>query len=128
MRGRAHPFEGTGWWSPNHPAVPASLRRSLVLQPAQNLHAEIGMGALAAARHRFRDALTWARKAVATSPATPASYGALADAHTQLGQMADLRPGSSSRARASYAFELRGDTGRAKDLMERALRAAGTPG
>ncbi|MFF4322921.1 tetratricopeptide repeat protein [Streptomyces sp. NPDC001568] len=115
-----------------------ALRRSLALQATENLHAEIGMGALAAARHQFRDALTWARKAVATSPATPASYGVLADAHTQLGRykeaeeavqkMADLRPDSSSLARASYTFELRGDTGRAKILMERALRAAGTPG
>ncbi|MER5758923.1 tetratricopeptide repeat protein [Streptomyces sp. NPDC002082] len=116
----------------------AALRRSLALQPAENLHAEIGMGALAAARHQFRDALTWAEKAVATSPATPASYGVLADAHTQLGQyqeaeeavqkMADLRPDSSSLARASYVFELRGDTAQAKVLMDRALRAAGTPG
>lgn len=115
-----------------------ALRRSLALQPVENLHAEIGMGALAAARHQFRDALTWARKAIATSPATPASYGVLADAHTQLGQypeaeeavqkMADLRPDSSSLARASYTFELRGDTGQAVALMERALRAAGTPG
>ncbi|MFD3875106.1 tetratricopeptide repeat protein [Streptomyces sp. NPDC058623] len=115
-----------------------ALRRSLALEPVENLHAEIGMGALAAARHQFRDALSWARKAVATSPATPASYGVLADAHTQLGQykeaeeavqkMADLRPDSSSLARASYTFELRGDTGQAKVLMERALRAAGTPG
>lgn len=114
-----------------------ALRRSLALQPAENLHAEIGLGALAAARHQFRDALTWARRAVATSPATPASYGVLADAHTQLGQypeaeeavqkMADLRPDSSSLARASYTFELRGDTGQAVALMERALRAAGTP-
>ncbi|MFJ5810931.1 hypothetical protein [Streptomyces sp. NPDC093093] len=115
-----------------------ALRRSLALQPADNLHAEIGMGALAAARHQFRDALGWARKAIVTSPATPASYGVLADAHTQLGQyqeaedavqkMADLRPDSSSLARASYTFELRGDIVRAKALMERALRAAGTPG
>ncbi|MFF2521031.1 tetratricopeptide repeat protein [Streptomyces liangshanensis] len=115
-----------------------ALRRSLALQPAENLHAEIGMGALAAARHRFREALTWARRAVATSPATPASYGVLADAHTQLGQyrraeeavqkMADLRPDSSSLARASYTYELRGDTRQARTLMERALRAAGTPG
>lgn len=115
-----------------------ALRRSLALQPVENLHAEIGMGALAAARHQFRDALAWARKAVATSPATPASYGVLADAHTQLGQyqeaedavqkMADLRPDSSSLARASYTFELRGDTDQAKTLMERALRTAGTPG
>ncbi|MFE2923014.1 tetratricopeptide repeat protein [Streptomyces goshikiensis] len=115
-----------------------ALRRSLALQPAENLHAEIGMGALAAARHQFRDALTWARKAIETSPATPASYGVLADAHTQLGQyeeaedavqkMADLRPDSASLARASYTLELRGDTVRATALMERALRAAGTPG
>ncbi|MFK0222335.1 tetratricopeptide repeat protein [Streptomyces vinaceus] len=115
-----------------------ALRRSLALLPAENLHAEIGMGALAAARHQFHDALTWARKAVATSPATPAAYGVLADAHTQLGQyeeaeeavqkMADLRPDSSSLARASYIFELRGDTAQATRLMQRALRAAGTPG
>ncbi|MEU6311556.1 tetratricopeptide repeat protein [Streptomyces sp. NPDC047014] len=115
-----------------------ALRRSLALQPAQNLHAEIGMGALAAGRHQFTDALAWARKAVATSPATPASYGVLADAHTQLGhyreaeeavqKMADLRPDSASLARASYVCELRGDTDRARALMERALRAAGTPG
>lgn len=114
----------------------AALRRSLALQPADNLHAEIGMGALAAARHAFRDALTWARKAIATSPAAPAPYGVLADAHTQLGQygeaeeavqkMADLRPDSASLARASYTFELRGNTGQAKALMARALRAAGT--
>ncbi|MFE2326838.1 tetratricopeptide repeat protein [Streptomyces sp. NPDC059385] len=116
----------------------SALRRSLALQPAENLHAEIGMGALTAARHQFHDALAWARKAVATSPATPAAYGVLADAHTQLGQykeaedavqkMADLRPDSSSLARASYTFELRGNTIQAKILMERALRAAGTPG
>ncbi|MFD8022568.1 tetratricopeptide repeat protein [Streptomyces lavendulae] len=114
-----------------------ALHRSLALEPVENLHAEIGMGALCAARHQFREALTWARKAVATSPATPAAYGVLADAHTQLGQyeeaedavqkMADLRPDSSSLARASYTFELRGDAGQAKTLMERALRAAGTP-
>ncbi|MFD3675844.1 hypothetical protein [Streptomyces sp. NPDC058613] len=116
----------------------AALRRSLALQPAENLHAEIGMGALAAARHEFHDALTWARKAIVTSPATPAAYGILADALTQLGQyedsyaavqtMADLRPDSSSLARASYTFELRGDTLQAKAVMGRALRAAGTPG
>ncbi|MFJ4906500.1 tetratricopeptide repeat protein [Streptomyces sp. NPDC093249] len=114
-----------------------ALRRSLALRPTENLHAEFAMGALCAARHQFRDALTWARKAVATSPLTPAPYGVLADAHTQLGQyeeaeeaiqkMADLRPDSSSLARASYAAELRGDTRRATTLMERALRAAGTP-
>ncbi|MFD5142300.1 tetratricopeptide repeat protein [Streptomyces sp. NPDC058401] len=115
-----------------------ALRHSLRLQPAENLHAEIGMGALAAARHQFREALTWAERAIATSPATPAPYGVLADARTQLGryeeaeeavqEMADLRPDSASLARASYTFELRGDTGRATALMERALRAAGTPG
>ncbi|MFD3441640.1 tetratricopeptide repeat protein [Streptomyces sp. NPDC058685] len=115
-----------------------ALRRSLALERSDNLHAEIGMGALAAARHEFRDALAWARKAVATSPSTPAAYGVLADAYTQLGRykeaeaavqkMADLRPDSPALARASYVFELRGDTVQATALMERALRAAGTPG
>ncbi|GAA3261396.1 tetratricopeptide repeat protein [Streptomyces lavendulae] len=79
------------------------------------------MGALAAARHRFRNALTWARKAVATGPATPASYGVLAGAHTRLGQYqeaeeavqkaADLRPDSSSLARASVPLQRLGRIG-----------------
>lgn len=115
----------------------AALRRSLDLQPSGNAAAETGMGALEAGRHRFADALTWARRATKSNPFSAPAHGVLADALTQLGRyeesfdavqrMNDLKPDSSSLARASYSWELRGDTARATDLMDRSLRAAGTP-
>lgn len=114
-----------------------ALRTSFTVQSEDNTDAEIGMGALAAARHDFPAALRWARKATASGPYSSSAYGVLADAYTQLGRydeadgavqkMTDLRPDAASLARASYAFELKGDTGRARDLMRRSLAAAATP-
>ncbi|GAA2677950.1 tetratricopeptide repeat protein [Streptomyces aculeolatus] len=114
-----------------------ALRKSLKLHPAGNYQAEAGMGALAAARHDFTRALHWARRATTTNPSGPTGYGVLADAYTQLGRyeasygavqrMTDLRPDAASLARASYTWELRGDTASARTLMKRALRAAPTP-
>ncbi|MFH8259284.1 tetratricopeptide repeat protein [Streptomyces roseolus] len=113
-----------------------ALRRSLALQARGNTGAETGMAALAAARHDFTAARTWANKAITSDPYNPAAYGVLADAHTQLGQyrdaeqavqkMNDLRPDAASLARASYVFELRGSTKRAAELMRRSLTAATT--
>ncbi|MCX4659080.1 tetratricopeptide repeat protein [Streptomyces uncialis] len=121
-----------------HDRAESALRRSLTVQPDGNTAAETGLGALAAARHDFPTALTWARKATTGDPYNPAAHGVLADARTQLGQyeaadravqrMNDLNPDSSALARASYALELRGDTTRARSLMRRALTAAATPG
>ncbi|MEU1297953.1 tetratricopeptide repeat protein [Streptomyces sp. NPDC005840] len=115
-----------------------ALRRSLTAQPDDNTGAQIGMGALAAARHDFPTALSWARKATASAPYDPVGYGVLADAYTQLGRypdayravqrMNDLRPDAPALARASYTFELRGRTGEAVSLMRRSLDAASTPG
>lgn len=114
-----------------------ALHTSLTLQPAGNFAAETGLGALEAARHRFAEALTWARHATVSNPYSAPAQGVLADALTQLGRyeesyaavqrMTDLRPDSSALARASYSWELRGDTVRARDLMDRSLQAAGTP-
>ncbi|MER5312637.1 tetratricopeptide repeat protein [Streptomyces sp. NPDC002773] len=114
----------------------SALRTSLKLQPSGNHLAETAMGALAAGRHNFEEALDWAMKATATNPYGPTSHGVLADAYTQLGRyedayrtvqrMVDLRPDSASYARASYTWELRGDVRRARDLMTRSLGAAGT--
>ncbi|MFB7025828.1 MULTISPECIES: tetratricopeptide repeat protein [unclassified Streptomyces] len=114
-----------------------ALRTSLKLQPSGNHQAETAMGALAAGRHDFEEALGWAKKATASNPYSPTAHGVLADTYTQLGRyeeayqavqrMVDLRPDSSSYARASYTWELRGDVGRARDLMTRSLNAAGTP-
>ncbi|MFD3738909.1 tetratricopeptide repeat protein [Streptomyces sp. CB00316] len=113
-----------------------ALRTSLTVQSKENTDAEIAMGALAAARHDFPAALDWARKATVSGPYSSSAYGVLADAYTQLGRydeadaavqkMADLRPDASSLARASYAFELKGDTDRARTLMGRSLAAAAT--
>ncbi|MFB7429091.1 tetratricopeptide repeat protein [Streptomyces hydrogenans] len=117
-------------------AAEKALRRSLSLQPGGNSGAETGMAALAAARHEFTAARTWAEKAINSDPYNPAAYGVLADAHTQLGhyrdaertvqKMNDLRPDAASLARASYVFELRGSTGRSAELMRRSLTAATT--
>ncbi|MFI7288744.1 tetratricopeptide repeat protein [Streptomyces anulatus] len=113
-----------------------ALRTSFTVQAKDNTDAEIGMGALAAARHDFPTALRWARKATASGPYSSSAYGVLADAYTQLGRydeadeavqkMTDLRPDAASLARASYAFELKGDTDRARALMHRSLAAAAT--
>ncbi|MEU5234718.1 tetratricopeptide repeat protein [Streptomyces anulatus] len=113
-----------------------ALRTSFTVQAEGNTDAEIGMGALAAARHDFPAALRWARKATASGPYSSSAYGVLADAYTQLGRyeeadeavqkMTDLRPDAASLARASYAFELEGDTDRARALMRRSLAAAAT--
>ncbi|MFJ6822428.1 tetratricopeptide repeat protein [Streptomyces niveus] len=115
----------------------SALRRSLKVQPRDNYQAETGMGALAAARHDFAAALTWGRRAAATNPSNAAAQGVLADAYTQLGRyeesyravqrMTDLRPDTSSLARASYTWELRGDIPRARALMKRALNDAASP-
>ncbi|MFJ2819346.1 hypothetical protein ACIQOU_30195 [Streptomyces sp. NPDC091279] len=115
-----------------------ALNRSLALQRDDNSGAQTGMGALAAARHDFPAALTWARRATTSDPYDPVALGVLADAHTQLGQypaayravqrMNDLRPDAPALARASYTFELRGRTDEAVALMRRSLDAASTPG
>lgn len=115
-----------------------ALRRSLTVRHDDNVDAQIGMGALAAARHDFPAALAWARQATATDPYSSVAYGVLADAYTQLGQypasyravqrMNDLRPDAPALARASYTFELRGDTEQAAKLMRRSLDAASTTG
>ncbi|MER7681432.1 hypothetical protein [Streptomyces sp. NPDC096934] len=115
-----------------------ALRRSLVVHHDDNINAQIGMGALAAARHDFTTALSWARQATASAPYNPVAYGVLADAYTQLGKypasyravqrMNDLRPDAPALARASYTFELRGMTEQATALMRRSLDAASTTG
>ncbi|MET7391592.1 tetratricopeptide repeat protein [Streptomyces sp. NPDC005529] len=115
-----------------------ALRRSLAEQRDDNTNAQIGMGALAAARHDFPTALDRARRATTTDPYSSVAYGVLADAYTQLGQypasykavqrMNDLRPDAPALARASYTFELRGETDQAVTLMRRSLDAASTTG
>ncbi|MFI5755885.1 tetratricopeptide repeat protein [Streptomyces sp. NPDC051569] len=120
-----------------YPKAEEVLQRSLALDTADNFTAMGGMAALEAGRHRFTQALDWARRAIAVNPYNASLYGTLADACTQLGRyadaadavqrMVDLKPGTPSLARASYVAELRGDTGTARTAMRRALQDAGGP-
>ncbi|WP_146615579.1 tetratricopeptide repeat protein, partial [Nonomuraea aridisoli] len=96
-----------------------------------------GQAALAAGRHEFAEAARLAERAVDANPYGAAAYGVLADARTQLGdlraarravdRMMELRPGVAAFSRASYAAELRGDTGEARRYLEYAHADAWTP-
>ncbi|WP_148089525.1 tetratricopeptide repeat protein [Kitasatospora cineracea] len=84
------------------------------------------MASLDSARHDFAAALDWSRKAIAVNPDNSTLYGTLADACTQLGRypesfdavqrMVDLKPGTPSPARASYAWALHAN-GRDADAL-----------
>lgn len=113
-----------------------ALDRSLSIKRQDNFQAMTGMSALAAGRHDFKDALRWARMATDVNPYNSAAWGAKGDALLQLGRYQDafraiqrendLQPGFSAFARASYAWELRGDLERARATMELALEDADT--
>ncbi len=111
----------------------AALKQALRLEH-DNLTAVAGLGSLALAQHRFRDALKLGRRAVGLSPSTARSYGIVGDALIELGRydqafktfdtMVGLKPSLSSYARISYARELLGDQEGAIEAMQLALDAA----
>lgn len=106
-------------------------------QPEDNDAAAAGMGALAAARHDFTAALSWADKALAVNPYNSKALGVRTDALTELGryeeaqqaaQRADqTRPGLSTFTRLAYQAELRGQIDTAAELLERALSSTTVP-
>ena len=112
----------------------SALDRSFEINEDDNAIGYAGRSNLAAARHRFAEARDFAVQGLAANPSSAYLYGALADAQTQLGQydaaadsvqqMLDISPDTSSFARASYTWELQGDTSQAVELMERARDAA----
>jgi tetratricopeptide (TPR) repeat protein len=119
-----------------YPKSEGVLRRSLELEP-KNLLAVSGLGSLALARHRFREALALGRAARALSPSTARAYGVIGDALVELGRyraafaafntMARLRPNLAAYARISYARELLGRREGAIHAMRLALDAASGP-
>ncbi|MFG1795488.1 hypothetical protein [Nocardia sp. NPDC049149] len=121
----------------NYGNAQRALDRSLVLQPAANADALIGLGALANARHDFGPARGYAEQAVALRPTSADGYGVLIDALTQLGdadaataavqRMLALRPGVPSFTRAAYDLELHGRTADARTALQMALAAANIP-
>lgn len=111
-----------------------ALVAALRLDP-RHVDALVGSGALALARHSFRDALAFGERARQISPATARIYGVIADAQIELGRydeavatiqtMVDLRPDLGSYSRVAYARELYGDLGGAIEAMDMAVRAGG---
>ena len=109
------------------------LRRALALEPRDYL-AVSGLGALALARHRFRDALGLGEQARKLNPYSARPYGVIGDALVELGryreafrafdEMNRLRPSLSSYARVSYGRELLGHTAAAVGAMKLAVDAA----
>ena len=83
--------------------------------------------------HRFRDALREAERARALRPNDAWNYGAIGDAHLELGEyteafdafdrMAALKPNAASYARVSYARELQGNLNEALRLMKMAAES-----
>jgi tetratricopeptide (TPR) repeat protein len=117
-------------------AADRAFGRSLAVEPEENAGALAGRAALSAARHDFGGAERQARLALAVNPMDPDALAALTDALTELGRYDEalaaaqrldtVRPGVASFSRLSYQAELRGDTARARDLMDRAAAGAGT--
>jgi tetratricopeptide (TPR) repeat protein len=114
------------------------LRKSVALNEKTNFQGLLGMGALAAARHRFDLALRWGKLAQAANPYSAEVRGVVTDALVELGRypkaarelqkMVDLRPGLASLSRISYYRELHGDLRGAISAMEEAFRDASGSG
>ena len=121
-----------------YPKAHGVLRRSLELDPNDNVNALVGMGALAGARHKFSEQLRWGRRAVDTSPYSSFAHGIVADALIELGRyspageslqrMVNIRPDLASFSRISYLSELRGDVRGAIAGMRRAAQSGGAFG
>ena len=120
-----------------YPLAQEVLTRSLKLRPVGNVEALLGLGTLAAARHRFTAALRWGRRAVEAAPFDADVYGLVGDAQLELGRygaafesfqrMIDTRPDLASYARVSYALELRGNVDGAIAAMRAAFDVAAGP-
>ena len=120
-----------------YPKAEGVLRRSLRLQPDENVDGALGIGALDLARHDFAAALREGRRASDLNPYSADAYGLIGDALLELGRydrafeafrtMVDTRPDLASYARVAYARELVGDVPGAERAMRMAFDAAGTP-
>ena len=84
-------------------------------------------------QHRFQEAIRVAERSRDERPYDPVNYGAIGDAHVELGnydeafaafdRMMALRPGAPSYARVAYARELQGNLAGAIEAMKLAASA-----
>ncbi|GGS71482.1 tetratricopeptide repeat protein [Streptomyces cinerochromogenes] len=120
-----------------YPQAERALKRSLSLAPDDD-QALAGRAALAAARHDFKNALTFADAALRLNPYSERALSSRIDALVELGRYAEAeqaartadarRPGVPVFTRYAYVHELRGDVGTARRVLEQALSAAASPG
>ena len=114
-----------------------AFRRSLQVRPEDNDAALTGQATLAAARHDFAEALALTDRALRINDFSPTTWAVRSDALNELGRydesraavqrLLDLSPGVDGLTRASYAFELRGDVPRARELLTEAAATATQP-
>jgi tetratricopeptide (TPR) repeat protein len=114
-----------------------AVKKSLAIDSTDNFIGDAAAASLAAARHQFAEARSYALKGIAIDGYNASLYGILADAQTQLGQyaaaaasvqkMINLRPQVPALSRASYVAELAGNLPSAVSLMTQARDAASTP-
>ncbi|MFF0009357.1 tetratricopeptide repeat protein [Streptomyces tibetensis] len=119
-----------------YPQAERALKRSLGLEPG-NDQALAGQAALAAARHDFPGALTYAGRALKQNPYNERALCTRIDALVELGRYDDAakaadtaddrRPGIPVFTRYAYVHELRGDVRTARAVLERALSSADAP-
>ncbi|MEU5099494.1 tetratricopeptide repeat protein [Streptomyces sp. NPDC020996] len=120
-----------------YPQAEKALDRSLGIEPG-NDQALAGRAALAAARHDFAGALTYADRALKQNPYSERALSSRIDALVELGRYtaaskaADTadsrRPGVPVFTRYAYVHELRGDVRTARRVLEQALAGAATRG
>ena len=118
-----------------YPASERAFREALRLDET-NAAAVRGLAALTGSRHRFREMLPLARRALELEPQAADVHGILGDALLELGRyreafaefdrLAALKPSASAYARISYARELGGDVDGALEAMELAIDSAAT--
>ncbi len=104
--------------------------RSLELEPVDNFSGLAASAAIASARHDFDTALDLSDQSLAINPRGLSALAIRVDALTELGryraQLAALRiadrrqPSTTIAARYAYAFELRGELGRAASVLKTA--------
>ncbi|WP_043681379.1 tetratricopeptide repeat protein [Streptomyces xylophagus] len=120
-----------------YPQAQAAFTRSLKISP-HNENALEGRAALAAARHEFKEALTYADEVLKENPYSERALCSRIDALVELGRYADAskaadladarKPGIPVFTRYAYVHELRGDVSTARRVLEQALAAASSPG
>ncbi|NUP44436.1 MAG: tetratricopeptide repeat protein [Streptomyces sp.] len=113
-----------------YPQAAKALKRSLDLRPG-NEQAVTGQAALAAARHDFTHALTYADSVLKENPYSERALSSRIDALVELGRYAEAskaadtadsrRPGVPVFTRYAYVHELRGDVRTARQVLEQAL-------